>query len=401
MQEIVDTLHKNNNVIKQKWPWWPLLPLYPYGVKRTFFKEVVPNQIWSFEQLQGLYYVAVPVRLTVVRSPQGLVLINPLPPTIELVQALKLLERKYGSVCTIILPTASGLEHKISMPAMARVFPKAQLWLCPGQWSFPFQLPLSWLGLPFHRTKIFYEDGLPHQDIFTWISLGPLNIGLGRFQEISCFHRKLKTLIVTDALIGIESEPPELFQFDPTPLLFHSREKGDEPLLDTPDNRRKGWSRLVLFSSFLKPGNLSIPSLADILKTAFKPGLRNLESHFGLYPFVWHKGWGDSAKKLIGDDKPLLQIAPVLERLVFPRAKNEFIRWLDELSGLSKIEQLVSAHYSSPIQFTNKDCIDLKKRLISGDWACSDGDWSFLGKVDRNLLKRGVVPENPLISSKD
>ena len=65
-----------NLASEQKWSWWPLLPLYPYGRKRTIFRELVPSQIWSFEQLQGIYYVAVPVRLLVVRKgllEQGLI----------------------------------------------------------------------------------------------------------------------------------------------------------------------------------------------------------------------------------------------------------------------------------------------------------------------------------------
>ena len=64
----------SNLAFQQKWSWWPLLPLYPYGTKRTIFRELVPEQIWSFEQLQGIYYVAVPVRLLVVRVKNGLMI---------------------------------------------------------------------------------------------------------------------------------------------------------------------------------------------------------------------------------------------------------------------------------------------------------------------------------------
>ena len=67
----------------QSWPWWPLLPLYPYGRRATHFEELIPGQIWSLEQLQGIYYVAVPVRLTVAKVPGGLMLINPLPPSLS------------------------------------------------------------------------------------------------------------------------------------------------------------------------------------------------------------------------------------------------------------------------------------------------------------------------------
>ncbi|MEY2749908.1 MAG: hypothetical protein RLZZ168_1924, partial [Cyanobacteriota bacterium] len=45
-----------------RWPWWPLLPLYPYGRRRTLVRELIPEQLWSFEQLQGVFYVAVPIR---------------------------------------------------------------------------------------------------------------------------------------------------------------------------------------------------------------------------------------------------------------------------------------------------------------------------------------------------
>ena len=92
---------------------------------------------------------------------------------------------------------------------------------------------------------------------------------------------------VTDAIVGIESTPPEIFDFDPTPLLFHSRDRGDEPILDNVESRKKGWARIVLFSSFLKPGKLNIPSLKQIIKYSFKEGLRNKKSHFGIYPFLW------------------------------------------------------------------------------------------------------------------
>ena len=71
---VEETLNKN-------WYWWPLFPLYPYGKKKTILRELIPDQIWSLEQIQGLYYVAVPIRMTVIKVDNGLMLINPLPPT--------------------------------------------------------------------------------------------------------------------------------------------------------------------------------------------------------------------------------------------------------------------------------------------------------------------------------
>ena len=96
--------------IYKKWYWWPLFPLYPYGNKKTILRELVPDQIWSLEQIQGLYYVAVPIRMTVIKVDNGLMLINPLPPTKELINELEKLIAIHGNVKTIILPSASGLE---------------------------------------------------------------------------------------------------------------------------------------------------------------------------------------------------------------------------------------------------------------------------------------------------
>ncbi len=389
------------NSSDQSWPWWPLLPLYPYGRRRTLFKEIIPKQVWSFEQTQGLYYVAVPVRLTVAKVPGGLMLINPLPPTLELQKILKDLEAKYGEVLTIVLPTASGLEHKISLPSLARVFPKASIWLCEGQWSFPFNLPLDLIGISSSRTKFLFKDGLPHSEICDWHSLGPLDIGLGRFQEVACFHKPSGALFVTDALVGIEEEPPAIYELDPTPLLFHSRDRGDQPLVDSLEARRRGWARLVLFASFLRPSQLDIPPISEVLRFSFRSGVRTPKAHFGIFPFAWKEDWEESAKKLLGKKRPLLQVAPVLERLIFPRAKESLFDWLNQLERLKGLKWLISAHYSPIVSCDGYRIRDLKKRIESRPWADSNDDYKFLGGVDKLLLKFGVVPTDPLKAFKD
>jgi hypothetical protein len=216
--------------VDQHWPWWPLLPLYPYGRRRTVVLELIPGQLWSFEQLQGVFYVAVPIRMTVARVRGGLLLYAPVAPTAELLRALRDLEGQHGPVRSIVLPTASGLEHKLPVPAMARAFPEAEVWVTPGQWSFPLPLPLSWLGFPARRTRVLGEQGYPHGEELAWQSLGPIDLGLGRFQEFACLHRASGALLLTDALVAIDPEPPELFAADPTPLLFHARDRGDQPL---------------------------------------------------------------------------------------------------------------------------------------------------------------------------
>ena len=383
------------NSADQRWGFWPLLPLYPYGRRATHVEELIPGQVWSFEQLQGVYYVAVPIRLTVVKVPGGLMLVNPLPPTGEVCQAIAGLEQQHGPVRTIVLPTASGLEHKLPLGPLARAFPDAEVWVCPGQWSFPVQLPLSWLGVPARRTRVLLEDGVPHPDVCDWISLGPLDLGVGRFQEISCLHRPSGALLVTDALVGISASPPALFDRDPAPLLFHARERGDQPMVDSPDARRRGWARLVLFASYLRPEPLEVPGLLDVLRHALRPGLRTGKAHFGLYPFAWRSGWQRDADALMGESAPRIQLAPVLERLVLPRAQGCFVRWLKSLQSHKDIRWLVPAHYSAPVAFNREAIGLLLNETETRDWASSSGNWEFLGSIDQRLLELGVVPKQP------
>tara|TARA_Y100001968_G_scaffold331773_1_gene387606 strand:+ start:4826 stop:5995 length:1170 start_codon:yes stop_codon:yes gene_type:complete len=384
-----------NELNTRKWNWWPLFPLYPYGSKKTICRELIENQIWSLEQIQGLYYVAVPIRMTIIKVNKGLMIINPLPPTKELINELKKLINTYGPVTNIVLPTASGLEHKIGLPAIVRIFSEADIWLCPGQWSFPINLPLDFLGIPSSRTRILFENGTPFEGILKWSSLGPINLGLGRFQEVSCFHIPSGTLVVTDAIVGIDKKPPEIFDYDPTPLLFHSRDRGDEPLIDTIENRTKGWSRLLLFSSFLRPGKLKIPSLNYILKYSFKKELRNKRCHFGIYPFLWEKNWEASLVSIMGDDDhPKIQIAPVLQKLIFPRSKELLCKWLEIIKEFEGLNYLISAHYSSPINFNAKTCQALIKEIRNGDWDKSQIDSRFLENFYNKLYKIGIIPEN-------
>ena len=135
-------------------------------------------------------------------------IVNPLPPTGELLRDMSALEKEHGPVLSIVLPTASGLEHKIFLTALARAFPIDDLWICPGQWSFPLNMPLDIVGIPRRRTKILFEQGYPHYESCDWLPLGPLDIGLGRFQEVSCFHKPSYSLLITDALISIDFQPP-------------------------------------------------------------------------------------------------------------------------------------------------------------------------------------------------
>ena len=379
----------------QSWPWWPLLPLYPYGRRRTLVRELIPGQVWSFEQLQGVWYVAVPIRMTVVRVDQGLLLHAPVAPTAEVLETLRELEASHGPVRSIVLPTASGLEHKLPVPAMARAFPQAEVWVAPGQWSFPLRLPNSWLGFPRHRTRVLLEDGVPHGEELDWIPLGPLDLGLGTFMEVACFHRACGALLITDALVAIPPEPPEIFSLDPTPLLFHARERGDQPLHDSPEARQKGWQRVVLFANYLRPEALRITKLADVIQHAMAPGCRKAEAHFGLFPFQWVGDWQHDFAQLAPGPGCELQVAAVVERLVFPRHRALLVTWIRQLASRHSVRWLVPAHYEACIATSPESLQLLADGIEARQWAPNHGAWSLLAMIDTTLVRWGVVPTEP------
>jgi hypothetical protein len=376
---------------RQRWPWWPLLPLYPYGRRRTLVRELLPERLWAFEQLQGVWYVAVPIRMSVLRLDDGLLLYAPVAPTAEVLEGLRDLEGRYGPVRSIVLPTASGLEHKLPVPAMARAFPAATVWVTARQWSYPLNLPPAWLGFPPSRTRVLLEDGVPHPDQLSWEALGPLDLGLGSFLEVACLDRASGALLVTDALVAIPSEPPPVFALDPTPLLFHARERGCEPLADDPERRRRGWQRLVLFANYLRPAPLDVPPLGEVLRDACAPGCRDPRSHFGLYPFRWRHNWQLEAEALMAAE-PRPQVAAVLERLVFPRQRPALLAWLSRLAEREGICWLVPAHYAAPVPIDGAGITALAEGLAARPWAPGEGSWAFLAGLDRALVRSGLVP---------
>ena len=67
------------------WPLWLALPVAPYSRRKTIRREVGPG-VWAFDQLIGIYYVHVPIRMTVIKMESGgggLMVFAPVAPTKE------------------------------------------------------------------------------------------------------------------------------------------------------------------------------------------------------------------------------------------------------------------------------------------------------------------------------
>lgn len=385
------------------WPFWPVVPLYPYGKRRTLRTEVIKDTLWTFDQLQGILYVVVPIRMSVVKLEQGgLLVYSPIAPTPECIRLLQELVAVHGDVKYIILPTVSGLEHKVFVGPFARRFPLAQVFVAPSQWSFPLNLPLSWLGFPAKRTQVLPKDGTlaPFADEFDYAILGPIDLGPGRFEEVAFFHKRSRTLLVTDSVLSVPESPPEIVQLDPYPLLFHAKDDVFDVVEDNEATRRKGWQRLCLFAFYFRPSALEVVKMGQSILDALNAPDRAKKAYFGWFPFKWKNNWKQSFDALRGGGR--LFVAPILQTLILNRAPRETIDWADKVSSWN-FQRIVPCHFDSPIEasprqfrqafaFLEKQPTVAEGLLGSGVQPLPEEDFELLRQLDENLSRRGITP---------
>ena len=383
------------------WRFWPVVPIYPYGQRRTIRKEVVKDTIWIFDQLQGIFYVVVPIRMTVVKLEKGgLLVYAPVAPTGECVRLLNELVVKHGDVKYIILPTISGIEHKVFVGPFARRFTNAQVFVAPGQWSFPINLPLSWLGLPAKRTQILPRNSqeAPFAEDFDYAILGPIDLGLGKFAEVAFFHKRSHTLLLTDTIVSVPAEPPAIVQLDPYPLLYHAKNKAFDMVTDSPANRLKGWQRVTLFALYFSPSVLEVPTWSEVWRDAEKAPERSRKAYFGFFPFQWRENWQDSFDILRGNGRVF--VAPILQSLILNRAPQETINWADKVANWD-FKWIIPCHFDAPIkaepqQFRQAFAF-LEKQPVGGlvssnSYPLPEDDFKLLRDIDAGLNKLGIVP---------
>jgi hypothetical protein len=383
------------------WRFWPVVPIYPYGERRTICKEVIKDTIWTFDQLQGIFYVVVPIRMTVVKLEKGgLLVYAPVAPTGECVRLLNELISKHGNIKYIILPTISGIEHKVFVGPFARRFPTAQVFVAPGQWSFPINLPLSWLGLPGKRTHILPENSqeAPFAEDFDYAILGPIDLGLGKFAEVAFFHKRSHTVLITDTIVSVPAEPPAIVQLDPYPLLYHAKDQAFDMIADNPANRLKGWQRVTLFALYFSPSVLEVPTWSQVWRDAKKAPERSRKAYFGFFPFQWRENWQDSFDILRGNGR--IFVAPILQSLILNRAPQETINWADKVAKWD-FQWIIPCHFDAPIKAEPQQFRQafgfLERQPVGGfvssnSYLLPEDDFKLLRDIDAGLNKFGIVP---------
>ena len=401
------------------------LPLSPESVDRrkTLLTEVVKDTIWTLDQVQGIINVNVPVRCTVVKLSGGGLFVNNLAPTPEAIEMMRELEAVHGPVKIICLSTIA-IEHKGTTGAFSAAFPQSEVYLQPGQYSFPVNLPSAFffpLGKTIKEIPEKSEDA-PWAEDFDHLRMPLLKPpGVGGFTETAFFHKATGTLLVTDTVQKIEDEPPAIIQEDPRALLYHARDNMYQIVKDSMENRRRGWRRMVLFGLTFQPSGINVLDSLESLKAAkaVDPEMKKLGEGAipfsgGFYPWEWVDDDVPAFKALQGG----LLVAPILQKLILNREPEKVLAWADQVSKWP-IRRIIPCHLANDIKASGKDfrrafnfLEDLKKgggggglaALFSGGGAEGkapqglDKDVAFLSDISKQLTEQGVLfPEAPLV----
>lgn len=354
------------------YPEWIRLPLAPYARRRTLLKEVVPDQVWTLDQILGTFYVYVPIRATILKVKGGLLVYAPVAATKECLSMVKELETKHGPVRWILLPS-KAVEHKVLAGPFAKKFPDAKFYVAPGQFSVPLDLPLSVLGFPDYEVldPDRLEDLPWSEDCLT------AYVDLATFGEVALLHKSSQTLVVTDSLISIAEDPPELLmdaQYCKA-LAYHARDDATSVLPDTPETRRKGWARIALFTTFFNPGGLA-------------NGEVQVPEAAATRPWQWQANWEQSFQRLRQNGKPF--VAPIIRELILKQQPEKTLAYVEKIASWN-FQRAVSAHFDCPIRnFSPKqfrECFAFLKRPTELPY-CAE-DVKFLVELQQSAIPNG------------
>lgn len=308
-------------------------PLGPVFKRDTVRREVVRDQVWVFDQTQALedFSVYTPVRMTVIKlASGGLWVHSPVAPTEE---CIALVEELGCPVEYLVLGTFA-YEHKVFLGPFSRRFPDAEIYVTPYQWSFPLNLPLQFFGISATGELSPTEEGMPWEDEIGQRLLLPPSIGVGEYarqSECAFFHKRSKTLIVTDAVVMLNDNVPAII---PVPALLESardswlnrfragnrtREEIKEiadpsPREDTQEARVRGWRRMSLLVLYFNPANLLEPDAS----------------------------WEAIKDRLI--------CPPVVETLVYTKFKSTVREWVDTIVADWQFTSVIPAHFDAPVR---------------------------------------------------
>lgn len=331
--------------------------LTPPLFNRATYRYDLGRDSWALEQLLTFANVSATIRSTVIKMKDGTLWVNsPQWPTGELCALLD----ELGPVGHIVLP-CNALEHAAPMKSFAAKYPKASVWVTPGQYG-----PFGTCGLTAASAKLGYRvDGVlpigrpksgdplpPWADEFDirtlYVSL-PENAG--PVSEAAFYHRPTKSLVAVDAVVFVPDSPPPIFRtyFD-----------------DTTVAATDFWPKTVLQAVFLPLRQ------------------RNGESDASRWP-----AYAAVQGKLLR--------APILRAFADARAPDAVRAWVRDVAAMGSFDRILTAHFASPIAATPSDFertfayLDgptAEPPIACEDWALLDG---LNSAIETNKLGAPVV----------
>mmetsp|Transcript_72856 Transcript_72856/g.170619 ORF Transcript_72856/g.170619 Transcript_72856/m.170619 type:complete len:487 (-) Transcript_72856:98-1558(-) len=407
---------------EQRWSLWPALPIAPYERRVTLRYEVIPGQLWTFEQKQGILYIHVPIRMTVYRmqTRPGLFVYAPVAPTDECVRLLRELEDQYGEVAYIVLPTVA-VEHKYFVGPFSQAFPQAEVWVCPGQFSVPVQLPLQLLGFPWgRRLQTLPKDPDSSSELpedwrnegLDYRVLGPVGKDLnnGPFAEAAFYIRRLRTMLVTDLVVSVPAEAPEIVAEEPRALAFHARDDATKPLEASEEALLRGWRRMALFALFFQSSAIEPEPVSKAVEDALNSPSKDL-GWGGLLPWSFRKDWQKSFDALRG---PFggggLVVAPILSELILNRyLSSDVWPFVEDVVASWDFDRVIPAHFEAPVAASGQDFRDAFRRAFGEPPASGplsslsrllgpppgpqalEADLQYLRNISKSLVEAGVT----------
>jgi hypothetical protein len=326
--------------------------LTPPFANRATFRYTLGRDAWAFEQLLTFANVTATIRCNVIKLKEtgGLWVHSPQWPTGEFVS---LLDDLGAPVEHVVLP-CNAFEHKAPMQAFLKKYPKAKVWISPGQFG-----PLGSSGQTLsEKCHMGYRvDGIlgPGNPLPPWANefdIATLYVKIpknaGPVSEVAFCHRPTKTLVATDAVVYVPSgRAPEIYStyFD------------DETIQDP-----TFWARTVLQAVFL-------PLRTDV---------------DGNYP-----GYEALQDRLVR--------APILRALVDARAPDAVRQWIQEqtTSGQWEFDRIITSHFASPIQATPANVraafdylfVEDVDKLDSSLPPVACKDWELLDSINQFVAK--------------
>jgi len=373
-----------------EWPLWTALPVAPYSRRKTLCRQVGPG-VYVFDQLIGIYYVHVPIRMTVCTLEGGLFVYAPVAPTRECLALLQPLIDEFGPVKYIVLPSVA-VEHKVNAGPFARAFPEAEFYAVDKQYAFPINLPDVTLGLPSWTKPLptssrgeMWNGELQHE-VLT-VKPGPGS----EFQEAAFFHKKSKTLLLCDTLVAVNEEPPPILTEEPEytrALLFHARDSPLEVVEDSPEARRKGWRRIVLLFNFFFPGaakaDLGIGPLLALRPYKFGWG--------GWLPFRWKSEEDELKAFQVYSKGGKATIFPIIQIILARGNSGQATQaWVDKVSQWD-FDRVVPAHLDAPLAMGPSEFrsnFDFIREGVNEVRFC-DEDVAFLRSAEEGFLDFSV-----------